>query len=72
MDSGDSIPTTRYELIKFTEEIEKEYPGFKFDWNIINKMNTENLWFLEILSNQKVGKYLQDLIKEGNNNDCND
>jgi len=51
MDSGDSIPTTRYELIKFTEEIEKEYPGFKFDWDVINKMNTENLWFLEILSN---------------------
>ena len=45
----DSIPVSRSHLIEFTNEIEEQNPGIKFDYSSLNKLKHELLWFLEII-----------------------
>ena len=59
LDSSDSIPQLREELVDFTEQIMEENPGFRFDFVDMNQFERMNLWFLDILQNRELA---QDLL----------
>jgi len=54
IDSLDSVPILREELINFTFEMELLNPGIYFDYSVMNELERRNLWFIEVLSNHEL------------------
>ena len=49
IDFLESVPVMRNTLLEFTDSITKQNPLITFDYSIINELERENLWFIDIL-----------------------
>jgi len=54
IDFIDSIPVSRKELLAFTNSLEDSHPGIIFDYTYMDSLEHKNLWFLDILTNNKL------------------
>lgn len=69
LNNGNDLPVSRDALCKFCQKIERENPGFIFDWSYMHALDKiidhPNLWFLEILQSESLKEELISKCKEG-------
>ena len=61
-----AVPIMRKDLQQMTDRIEKDNPGIKFDYSVMDSMQRKNLWFIDVMQNVDLKtNLLNQILAEG-------